>query len=87
MMMKTAEVAVAEAGAVAAAAATTMTMTTTLTTTPTTTATTIKLLARRAKLLWPCHRQAVKPHPQTRRAKAGDFKLHRRDDVRTFVLG
>jgi hypothetical protein len=75
-------------------------MTTTVRTTPTTTATTIAsittiettgadvvLLPHGAELPQPCHRLGVKRRPRTRRAKASDFKLHRRNDVRAFVLG
>jgi hypothetical protein len=70
------------------------------TTTATTTATTIAslatiestgaavvLLLHGAEPPRPCRRPAVKRRPRTRRAKAGDFELHQRADVRAFVLG
>jgi hypothetical protein len=88
MTMTTAVAArVTAAGAVAAAAAAT-------TATTTTTATTIASLATieftgAAVVLLPhgaepprrCRRPAVKRRPRTRRAKAGDFELHRRADA------
>jgi hypothetical protein len=38
----------------------------------------VVLLLHRAEPPRPCRRPAVKRRPQTRRAKAGDFELHRR---------
>ncbi len=42
----------------------------------------VVLLPPGAKPPRPCRRPAVKRHLRTQRAKAGDFKLHRRADVR-----
>jgi hypothetical protein len=38
----------------------------------------VVLLLHRAEPPRPCRRPAVKRRPRTRRAKAGDFELHRR---------
>jgi hypothetical protein len=47
----------------------------------------VVLLPHGAEPPRPCCRPAVKRRPRTRRAKAGDFELHRCADVRAFVLG
>ena len=79
----------ATAGAVAAAATTTTMTTMTTTTTAKTiallatiesTGAAVVLLLHRAEPPRPCCRPAVKRHPRMRRAKAGDFELHRRAD-------
>ena len=46
----------------------------------------VVLLPHGAEQLRPCCRPAVKRRPRTPRAKAGDFELHQRADVRAFVL-
>ena len=93
-----AEEAAAVVGAVAAAETTTTTMTMTRTTTVMatmiasletieSTGAAVVLLPHGAEPPRPCCRPAVKRRPRTRRAKAGDFELHRCADVRAFVLG
>jgi hypothetical protein len=47
----------------------------------------VVLLLHRAEPPRPCRCPAVKRRSRTRRAKAGDFELHRRADLRAFVLG
>jgi hypothetical protein len=78
-----AAVAVAVAGAAAEEAAGTRTTTTTATTiasleTIESTGAAVVLLPHGAEPPRPCRRTAVKRSPRTRRAKAGDFELHRR---------